>query len=222
MFDFGIFTLPALAASAVMLLAVFTGDDIVIDKINVSHQLEWSGHNSVTVTRQLTDELREVNVSASSEFTGVYLDGSAMEKSISAFEEYFELGLVVNGTRNLFGLVKYYVNGEVTESRGEATFTARIFTKDEEQPVRVVIVKGDPDNLAPMLHDAAVEMIEAINPYVAALYHRKSETAAGQYEYPKTRAVLDRFLKSRPVTEHYLAYALLGRMHMLRAEKDKA
>ncbi|WP_207461221.1 tetratricopeptide repeat protein [Azospirillum sp. SYSU D00513] len=219
MFDFGLLTVPAFAASFVFFMALFTGEDIAIDKINVSHQLEWTGYSSNTVTRHLTDELRELGEQASSELTGIEVDGSSLEKSVSAFEEYFELGLLVNGTRNLFGMIPYYINGEVTERQGQAVFTARIYTKDKENPVHLVSVQGEARNMEPILHEGALGILEKINPYVVALYHRRQEIATKQFDFPKTREVAKKFLKTRPVEEHYLAYGLIGRMHMLKAEK---
>ncbi|HEV7371639.1 tetratricopeptide repeat protein [Arenibaculum sp.] len=222
MFDFGILTLPALAASLVFFLALFTGEDIAIDKVSVSPQIEWSGYTETVATRHLTDELRELSVNASSELTGIEVDGSGLEKSVSAFEEYFELGLLVNGTRNLLGMIPYYINGEITEKHGEATFTARIYTKDEKRPVHTVSVKGDAKNIEPMLHEGALGILEKINPYIVALYYRRQELKDGQFEFPRTRELIQKFLQTRPVKEHYLAYGLIGRMHMLKAENDPA
>ena len=67
MFDFGFLTLPFIAAAAVFGLALFTGEEISIDKIAVPTHLEAKGLNDVIVTRRLTDEIRELSVIAGSE-----------------------------------------------------------------------------------------------------------------------------------------------------------
>ncbi len=223
MFDLGIFTLPLIGAISVFSVALFLGEDIVIEKIEVTHQMEWNGYGSDVVTRQLADELREVSHNAASELTGVEVDESQLEKGVASFEDYFELSVLINGARNLFGLIPYYVDGEITEKRGEATFVARVFTQvDDEMVVEVVTVTGDTSDLRALMQEAAVGILERVNPYILALHYRKQEAAAKQFDFPKTKAVLDHYLEERPVDTHYLAYALLGRMHMIKAESDTA
>lgn len=221
MLDLAFLTLPAFATLSVFATALFIGEDIVIDKINVSNQLEWSGYTTVVATRQLSDELRELNVNAASELTGIEIDETSMEKGVEAFEDYFEISALINGSRNLFGMIPYYINGEITQRGGEAIFVARVYSKEgKEQKVSVVTSKGDPKNLTAIMHEGALGILEEINPYVVALYLRGTETAAKQFEYPKTLEAIDRYLETRPVNEHFLAYGLRGRLHMLRAEHD--
>jgi tetratricopeptide (TPR) repeat protein len=221
MFDFGFLTVPALAALSVFVTALFVGEEIVIDKIQVSSQLEWSGYTTVVATRELSDELRELGVNAASELTGIEIDETSLEKGVEAFEDYFEIASLINGTRNLFGMIPYYINGEITEKGGEATFIARVYSKDNgEESVKLVTAKGDPKDLRAILHEGALGILEEINPYIVALYHRQTETETRQFEYPETQAAIRRYLASRPVEEHFLAYGLLGRMHMLKAERD--
>ena len=221
MFDFGLLTVPALAALSVFVTALFVGEEIVIDKIEVSSQLEWSGYTTVVATRQLSDELRELGVNAASELTGIEIDETSLEKGVEAFEDYFEISSLINGTRNLFGMIPYYINGEITEKGGEAVFIARVYMKEGgEERVEMVTAKGDSKNLRGILHAGALGILEQINPYIVALYHRQNETAAKEFDYPQTQAAVGRYLASRPVEEHFLAYGLLGRMHMLKAERD--
>jgi tetratricopeptide (TPR) repeat protein len=221
MFDFGVLTLPAAAAFFVFVTALFVGEEIMIDKIQVSRQLEWSGYTTLVATRQLSDELRELGVNAASELTGIEIDETSLEKGVEAFEDYFEISSLINGTRNLFGMIPYYINGEITQRGGDAIFIARVYAKEgKEEKVKVVTVKGDPRDLTTVMHEGALGILEEINPYIVALYHRQTETAEKQFDFPKTKAAIDRYLATRPVEEHFLAYGLIGRMHMLRAERD--
>lgn len=220
MLDFGIFTLPAVAAAMVFVAALFVGEDIVIEKVYVPQVREWSGYTSTIATRVLTDELRELSVAAASELQAINIDEGGVEKGISAFEDYFEVGLLINGTRNVLGLIKYYINGEITEQRDETQLVIRVYTKKEDQPVKLIVVRGKPDDMDGLLHEGAIQILEFINPYVIALYHRREELAAKQFDFPKTRATIDRFLAEQPSEQHFLAFGLLGRMHMLKAERD--
>jgi tetratricopeptide (TPR) repeat protein len=72
------------------------------------------------------------------------------------------------------------------------------------------------------MHQAAQDVMERINPYVVVLFHRQTELAAGEFDFPKTKAAADRYLATQPLDKHFLVYGLLGRMHMLRAERDKS
>ena len=221
MLDFGLLTVPAIAALSVFVTALFVGEEIVIDKIQVSSQLEWSGYTTVVATRQLSDELRELGVNAASELTGIEIDETSLEKGVEAFEDYFEISSLINGTRNLFGMIPFYINGEITQKGSEAVFVARVYVQEgDEEEVKVVTARGDPKDLRGIMHEGALGILEEINPYIVALYYRQTETAAKQFDYPQTQATIERYLESRPVEEHFLAYGLLGRMHMLRAERD--
>jgi len=220
MLDFGFFTLPAIAAAMVFVTALFVGEDIVIEKIYVPTVREWSGYTSTVATRQLSDELREMSVAAASELQAVNIDEGGVEKGISAFEDYFEVGLLINGTRNVLGLIKYYINGEITEVGGDPQLSIRVYTKKEDNPVKLIVVKGKGNDIDALLHDGAVQILEFINPYVIALYHRRIELEQKQYDFPKTHETIQKFLDDQPNEKHFLAYGLLGRMHMLKAERD--
>jgi tetratricopeptide (TPR) repeat protein len=218
--DFGVFTIPLVGALAVFFVALFTGDDIAIDNVHVPPTLEWNGYSSTVVTRTLTDELREINQAAQTEAAGFKVDSSYVDKSVGQFEDYFGLGGVVTGARNLVGAITYYVNAEITDNRGEVIFTARVFSRVKDAPVTEIRIKGDPSNLGPMFHEAALQMLTGINPYVVGLYYFKQELAARDFDFPKTRALLKEHVESRPPYNNYLAYDLIGRMHLRRFELD--
>lgn len=219
MLDIGLLTLPTIAAIAALVSALFIGEEIVVERFRVSRQLEWAGYAPEVVTRQLTDGIRELSQAAQSELTALNVDEGSLEKGIAAFEDYFEIGQLINGARNTFGLIPYYINGEVTERRGQAVLRARV-TIEEEERVKLIEVTGDVNDMQGLMHEAALQLLETINPYVVALYHRRAELDAGEFEFPQTRATIQKYLKERPFSEHFLAYGLLGRMHMLKAERD--
>ena len=219
MFDFGFLTLPFIGAAAVFGLALFTGEEISITKIAVPTHLEDKGLTDVVVTRRLTDELRELNVIAGSELASVDVDGSSLDKSVGELESYFQLELLFTGVRDLFGLVPFYVSGEVTGDSAELTMTLRVFYKEASRPSDVIRVNGNIDSLHEIIREAAIQTLEHINPYVVALYWRRIETAEGDYAFPRARKMIDRYLQERPVEEHFLIYGLLGRMAMTKAER---
>ena len=221
MFDFGFLTLPFIGAAAVFGLALFTGDPISINKIAVPTHLEAKGLNDVVVTRRLTDEIRELSIIAGSELERVDVDGSSLDKSVGELESYFQLEQLFTGVRDLFGLVPFYVSGELTGEPAELTMTLRVFYKEEDRPSDVIQVNGTVEGLHDVVHEAALQALEHINPYVVALYWRRIELAERNYAFPRTQMAIDRYLQDRPVEEHFLAYGLLGRMFMHKAEQTE-
>ena len=122
--------------------------------------------------------------------------------------------------RDLFGLVPFYVSGEVTGEPADVTMTLRVFYKEEDRPSDVVRFSGTVEGFHEVVQEAALGVVEHVNPYVVALYWRRIEAAERNYAFPRTRMVIDRYLQDRPVEEHFLAYGLLGRMAMVKAERQ--
>jgi len=220
MIDFGIFSVPLLAAGAVFALALLTGEDIALDRINVPESLVARGFDEIVITRQLSDYMREINDGASSELTSVDLDHGNLEQSIVAFERFFDIQLLVTGARNLLGLIPVFVNGEITEAGDDVVITIRVYNRDSKLPMHRAVVQGDPADMDALLEQTALETLHGINPYVVALYHRRHEMAAGDWDFPATHKAATHFLEERPPEQHFLIYGLLGRMHMLKAERD--
>jgi tetratricopeptide (TPR) repeat protein len=219
--DWSLLTVPAIAAVSVFVAALLLGQNVVIEKIEVPYQLQWSGYNADVATRQFTDAMREMNEGAASELADLEIDPTNLQEGLGRFESYFEISLLINGARNVLGLIPYYVEGEIAEAHGEEVLTIRVFTEDPNQPVFVSITKGDPNNMDALMRQAAADVLERINPYVVVLYYRQTELAANQFDFPKTKAAADRYFAAEPVDKHFLMYGLLGRMHMLKAERDK-
>jgi tetratricopeptide (TPR) repeat protein len=239
----GSLTLPLLAVATGFGVVVLSGEDITIDTIRVPEHLEWSGLTDEIVTRMLTDELRDLNETASSQLRKVEVDGGSLDKSVTELGSFFDIQELIEGTRNLLGLIPYYVNGEMTGTYDDLTLTVRIFfATDEDRTTHVVSEHGDKDSLQPMIHDVAVDIITEINPYVTVLYWRTRElncyrstpaTVAeackgldaalyqgAEFTFPKTLEAADGYFRNRPAEEHFAIYGLLGRMYMLKAETD--
>ena len=99
MIDLSFLTYPVIAALSVFVVSLFFGEDIVIEKIDVPYQLQWSGINSSVATRQFVDELRSLNERASSEIAELEVDPSSVQEGLAAFEDYFDIAAVINGSR---------------------------------------------------------------------------------------------------------------------------
>src|SRR5262245_47377787 len=109
MLDLGALTLPILAALAVFWGSILVGEDDVIEKVYVPYQLQWSVYTSSVATRQFVDELRELNEVAASEITELEIDPTSIQEGLAAFEDYFEISSLINGTRNVLGWIPYFI-----------------------------------------------------------------------------------------------------------------
>jgi tetratricopeptide (TPR) repeat protein len=218
--DWGILSLPIFGATGVMLLAFLTSDDIAIDKIRVPPPLEWNGYSDVVITEMLTDHLREINQSAVELEVGIEVDASRYDASISQFEEYFGLTEVVTGMRELTGAIRYYVSGDIADENGKLIFTARVFVEEGSTSAQVVKAEGDLANLNGVLEEGALRILEIIDPYIVAVHYHEEELKAGQYRFERTLEKLEKYVLNPPPDNNYLAFDLIGRMHLERAKCD--
>lgn len=219
MMYFGLLIAPLMAGAAVFTLALLTGEDVAIGRITVPDALESRGYSDVVITRQISDHIRDVNYFASSEVASLHVEHDKLEQTVGAFEQFFEIQLLITGTRNLLGLIPVYIDGELTEDEEDLVMTVRVYHQ-EDLPMHLVKVRGEPDQIDSMLRTAAIDILTGINPYITALYFRREEQAAGNWDFPETRRLAEHFLSEWPVEQHFRMYALLGRMHMLKAEHD--
>ena len=220
MLDLGVFTIPLMSAGAVFLVAILAGNDIAIDQIRVLPDLNAESHNELVLTRELIDELRRIQESASVELTGIDVGGSGIDKSVASVTDYFNLSTVVNSVRNIAGLTSYHIMSEITPDGGDIRFTARIFTNNEDAAVTLVTLKGKSDDLRSMFHDAAIQILTALSPYVVALHYYREELANNDFAFPKTREMLSKQITESARMKSYLAYDLLGRTYRIKAERD--
>jgi len=221
MLDLGVLTLPVLGAVAVFLSALFAGNDITIDRIRVMSGVDTESHNEVVVTRQLIDELRNINESAEADLVGIDVGGSAVDKSVGEVADYFNLLTLVANVRDLTGITPYHISSEITPEQEGIRFTARIFTPGDGSQVAMVTVVGKASDLKPMFHEAALQMLSTISPYVVALHYFHEEMSQEDLSFTKTRELLGRHIVESPRWKTFLAYDLIGRTHRDKAELDK-
>jgi tetratricopeptide (TPR) repeat protein len=231
MLDPTVFAVPLLGAGALFLLSVMSSTDLVIDAIQVPSSLEGRGYSSVVVGRMLTDELRMLNAEAQHELSGVRVYGGNLDASLFDLSQYFGFAGVTADVRNIIVGIPYYVRAEIVEDDGTFHFDGRIFQSGRSR-VEVVRASSSPPGkpavpdsldgaaLRPLMHEAAVAILTAINPYIVAIHLAQVEYAQKEWHFPLTIAFLDRMLVNRDPHDDHLAYELLGRLHFYRAEAD--
>lgn len=173
--------------------------------------VDTESHTELVLTRQLIDEMRGINESAEADLTGVGVGGSAIDKSLTEVTDYFNLSTLVTNVRDLASITPFHVTGEVTPQREGIRFTARIFSPGDNGSVGEVTVVGKASELQPMLHEAALQIMTRISPYVVALYYFHEEMGEQDLALAKTRELLGRHIVESPRWRTYLAYDLIGR-----------
>jgi Tfp pilus assembly protein PilF len=71
-----------------------------------------------------------------------------------------------------------------------------------------------------MFHDAALQILTALSPYLVALHYYREEFANSDFGFPKTREMLGKQITGESRMKSYLAYDLLGRTYRIKAERD--
>jgi tetratricopeptide (TPR) repeat protein len=217
---FSLVSLPFLAGFIIFSVALFTGEDIAVSKILVTESLQSKGYDDTVLTRSIHDNLREINDSAASSLVSLDREPSRVQQSLQEVHQGWmvEIQQLVAASRRLLGLTPFLVNGEVVEEGEELVVTLRVFSQASNAGQCTVRKRGtDIDGL---MREASLEASECINPYVVALYHRKIEEANARWDFPETKRVADVFLKTQPADDDYLINSLIGRMHMIKAERD--
>jgi hypothetical protein len=214
------YTLLALTAAATLLVSTVRPDNVAIDQIIVMDSLGSAGHNNLALTRELMDEMRHYYDRAAEEVTGIEVGGSGVDRSVNSFIDYFNLQSLANDFRDAAGLTSYHVTSEIVPEDDGIRFRARIFAIDRTGPVSVVTVRGKKNEFEPMLKEAALKILTVVNPYLVGVHLYDEELGRGDYGFPQSRAMIDRWLAEPGHHQHYLALELLGRIHRATTELD--
>ncbi|MFO1057400.1 MAG: tetratricopeptide repeat protein [Dongiaceae bacterium] len=220
--DLSVLIVPLLGAAGVFVVALLSSDNIAIENIRVPQSLEESGYSSIVVTRMLIDDMHQINDEAVKEDVGLVFDSNFIDKSFSSFEDFFALNGIVDATRNLTVGIPFSVNGEVTGSDKEMLFRARIYDRDDPDPMTEIEVTGDPDHVPEMVRQAATEVMLGIAPFVVALKAYGDDLEKQRWDFAQTRELLRKHIENPPPEDNYLAYELIARMHRVRAQEDRS
>lgn len=215
MIDFGTLTLPALALLGVVGAGVYVGEDVTIGHFEVTWTADAAGYTGDVLSRRLLDRMEAIAESTAADLAEVSLLETTFERSVSEAQSYLELKPVVDAARLAIGAMPYYVTGEVTQQGEVTVLTVRITTATE---VVTLEQRGTIDTLQQMVDDAALATLEQVAPFVAGVYTRKAEEAAGDAMFPRTLVVAGRMVSSHDEAQRYLGCALMGRTLMRRAE----
>src|SRR5258708_4903826 len=129
--------------------------------------------------------MRGINESAEADLTGVDVGGSAVDKSLTEITDYLNLSTLVANVRDLAGITPFHITSEITPEQEGIRFTARIFSAGDHGAVGEVTVAGKASDLKPMFHEAALQIMTHISPYVVALYYFHEEMGEEDLAFKK-------------------------------------
>ena len=217
--DYG---LVAMGVALVFLATTLKGDNVAIDQIRIMDGLGTVSHDELALTRELMDELRGYYDRAATELTGVEVGSGGLDRSVNSVVDYFGLQAVINDVRDMVGVTSYHVTSEIVPDGDGIRFRARIFTATRTEPAFLVTVTGRNGEFEPLLHEAALQLLARLDPYLVALHDFHDELNAGDFAFPKTLARLDRPAEGPERLKPFQRSALIGRIHRMRAERDAA
>lgn len=219
-FDFGILTIPILGALSLMGYSIYTGPEIVFEKVPVPHALEDQGYSSEVVTRHLTDSVRRIGEQAKSSLRSVDVDFGQTDRSMLALSDYLHLTPVMDALRQMGGLVPYHFAGELVLLGNEVEFRLRAYPRDGQ--IHDIKHRGPVDEVPRIIEAVATDAMMVIDPYLVTLAVRRSEERAGSKDFPRTMEYIGKaFVATRP-EELHLLHNLWARTLLLQGKTEQA
>jgi protein involved in temperature-dependent protein secretion len=196
------------------------GDNIVFNPIVVAQSLEDRGFTSKVVTTSLSQEIRTIDRLASSNA----VEDNKNDTAVEQLEDYFEVTKPVTAfsaiiRRRILGIHPDRVSGEVVEVKNGLSFRIRVAGHDNSHNEFLFNHSGQNVDIDQMVHEAAIKIVEIIDPYTLGVYYYYLEKVDSKF--PKTLANVTHCLEKLPMNEHYQPYNLWGRV-LLAEGKIKA
>lgn len=220
MFDFGILTLPIIGLATMLGYGIYNGPEIVIEPIKVPHALEDQGYTSAVVTRHLTDEVRRIGRAADSSIRVIDVDFEQNDRSFNAVTDYFEVTHLVDAIRQTVGLVPYYFAGEMVLVGNDVEFRMRAYPYTGL--VREFTHRAPIDQVNKAVVAASFDMLKVIDPYLAGLYTRRTEEAAGDREFPRTFEAIEYAATVMSQSDQHYVHNLWARTLLMAGRKEEA
>lgn len=219
-FDLGLLTIPLVGALGLLGYSVYSGPEIVFEKVPVPHALEDQGFTSEVVTRHLTDSVRRIGDQAKSTLHSVDVDFGQTDRSMLALSDYLHLTPILDALRQMGGLVPYHFAGELVMVGNEVEFRLRAFPRDGQ--IRDIRHRGPIDEVPRIIESVATDAMMVIDPYLVTLSVRRAEERAGSKDFPRTMEYIGKaFVATRP-DELFLLHNLWARTLLLQNKPAEA
>lgn len=215
MFD-SIITIPLLAVGAFFGVSYFVSPNtIVIQELTVPVKIEEEqGYNSKVVSGLLSNALARIADTAGTNRGNYVSEGSAQAQSVEALSDWFGLAQPIRATQVALGFLPYAFSGEFIQD-GEDLVLRINGESSKYWHFELERRRADGDVLA-LINDAALGLLQEIDPYVVAVYHFRREIPTK--DFTNTKEAIDHALVHSPRKNLPWVYALLA--HVLFFEGD--
>jgi Tfp pilus assembly protein PilF len=211
-----IITIPLLAAGAFFGVSYFVSPNtIVIQGMSVPKSIEEEqGYNSEVVSRLLSTSMARIAATASTNRGNYVSEGSAEAESVEALSDWFGLAQPIRATQVALGFLPFAFSGEFVQEGDELVIRLNgESTKFWHFQMERRRTDGD---VAALIDEAALGLLQEIDPYVVAVYHFRNEIPTK--DFTKTKEAIDHALVHSPRKNLPWVYALLA--HVLAYEGD--
>ncbi|WP_431861939.1 tetratricopeptide repeat protein [Azospirillum sp.] len=219
-FDFGILTIPIVGALGLLGYSIYSGPEIVFEKVPVPHALEDQGYTSEVVTRHLTDAVRRIGEQAKSSLRSVDVDFGQTDRSMVAVSDYLHITPVIDAVRQMGGLVPYHFAGELVMQGNEVEFRLRAYPREGQ--IRDIKYRGPIDEVPRIIESVANDAMMVIDPYLVTLSVRRAEERAGSKDFPRTMEYIGKAFVAMQPGELHLLHNLWARTLLLQGKPEQA
>jgi tetratricopeptide (TPR) repeat protein len=201
--------------------AVFQ-DHIIVEALSVTKELEARGYSGAVVTKRVLDEVSRMNQVSKTSKERAQLDGDGHQDLLSNIQlpkTGLSVQTIVAIVRDLFHQDETRIGGEVTGGQqvmlGMKRTKISLLIRTEHKHVRHTVHLED-DDLDLLIEQAAVEVLNRIDPYVLASYYYQEKL------WDKMDETVDNILATRDPSERKWALILRGNRFRDQGRRDEA
>ncbi len=180
----------------------FTDKAVQINPIEVPSDLVAKGFTRVLVPKRIADEIRAIQVSASTIKEGSKLAPDLGEIEIQIPGSSVSISSVVDEVGSFLGFDKREIDGEIT--RTETGYSIRLRMPGNGDVFDVDIDATTSKAVDGLIRNAAHRILESIDPFMISAYH------FGEGDYEKSREYIARTMEQGSRVEKAWALNLLG------------
>lgn len=177
MIDLSIFVVPLMAIAGFLGFSFFAFNQaIVIDPIGVPQDLAERGYTKDVVAGSLGDRMREIGRAAALFKSEVFTPPNESYQSVESLSEALQLTNYVHSFRELVGLVPLTIRGEIVHDGPDVLALEVHGVKSDGSGFHIRNSRPGAE-IEQLLADAALNVYEHADPFVAVLYHYGREVA---------------------------------------------
>ena len=214
-------TIPALILGGYLGLTAYSDwNSTTFHPIDAPSSVTSKGYTPSVLRMALLAELDEIRRTANSRFRDVRLDES-LNHALQDVGKAFNLAAIHAAARSVLRFDLMSVNGYITEDdKQDITLTLGVVT-DGKKP-HYIIERGPATSVPQLIERAAFRLMKYADPYLAALYMRETERAAGDLSFKKTLELIDYCFKNMPQKDFHYVFNIWGRVLFFQGKYEES